>query len=221
MNEQTSFNALRETPGERVLYAGARVLSNQELIATLLGDMGLAALVMDRFPTIRDLVNALPQELQQVRGISTRRAATLKAALELGRRSMMVPADERRQVRTPADAANVFMAMIGLSEQELLCTMLLDTRNRVTATPTIYMGSVNTTMVRIAEVIRPAVRLNAPAMIVAHNHPTGDPSPSPEDVALTRELIEAAKMLDIEVLDHLVIGQGRYVSMKERGLAFE
>ena len=109
------------------------------------------------------------------------------------------------------------MSEMSLLEQEQLRVMLLDTRNRVVATPTIYVGSLNTTMIRISEVFRE----NCAALIVVHNHPSGDPSPSSEDVAVTREIIDAGKLLDIEVLDHLVIGQQQFVSMKERGLAFE
>lgn len=160
-------------------------------------------------------------ELSQEKGLGAAKCAQIKAAFELGRRLQLAAPDERPQIRTPSDAANILMSEMGLLEQEQLRVMLLDTRNRVLATPTIYVGSLNTTMVRIAEVFRAAIRENSAALIVAHNHPSGDPSPSPEDVAITREMISAGKLLDIEVLDHLVIGHQRYVSLKERGLAFD
>jgi DNA repair protein RadC len=105
-------------------------------------------------------------------------------------------------------------------EQEQLRVVLLDTRNRVLAVTTVYVGSLNTSVVRISELFREAIRRNAAAVIIVHNHPSGDPTPSPEDVALTRNVIAAGQLLDIEVLDHLVIGQQRFVSLKERGLAF-
>jgi DNA repair protein RadC len=145
----------------------------------------------------------------------------IKAAFELGRRLLLSAPDERPQIRAPADAANILMSDMSLLEQEQLRVMLLDTRNRVLATPVVYVGSLNMTMIRVSEVFREAIRQNSAAIIVAHNHPSGDPSPSPEDVAVTREIITAGRLLDIEVLDHLVIGQQRFVSLKERGLAFE
>ena len=110
---------------------------------------------------------------------------------------------------------------MALLEQEQMRVMLLDTSNRVLSAPTMYVGGLNTTMIRVSELFREAIRHNAAALIVVHNHPSGDPSPSPEDVAVTREMIQAGKLLDIEVLDHLIIGHQRFVSLKERGLAFE
>ena len=105
-------------------------------------------------------------------------------------------------------------------EQEVLRVILLDTRNQVLEIKEIYQGSVNTAQVRAADVFKPAVRKNATALIVVHNHPSGDPTPSPDDVAVTRELIKAGELIDVKVLDHIVIGRGRHVSMKERGLGF-
>ena len=112
------------------------------------------------------------------------------------------------------------MAEMSLLQQEHLRVVLLDTKNHVLGTPTVYIGNLSMTMVRVSEVFREAIRQNAPAIIVVHNHPSGDPSPSPDDVAVTKRIVNAGKGLDIEVLDHLIIGQQRYVSMKERGLGF-
>jgi DNA repair protein RadC len=124
-------------------------------------------------------------------------------------------------VTTPADAANLLMSEMTFLEQEHLRVVLLDTRNRVLATPTIYVGSLNTSVIRIGELFRQAIRNNAAALIVAHNHPSGDPAPSPEDIHVTRKLVEAGKLLDIEILDHIVIGRQKFVSLKERGLGFD
>jgi DNA repair protein RadC len=110
---------------------------------------------------------------------------------------------------------------MGGLEQEHLRTLLLDTKNRVLASPTIYVGSVNASIIRVSEIFREAVRENATALIVAHNHPSGDPTPSPEDVHVTRSIVEAGSLLGIDVLDHLVIGHQRFVSLKERGLGFD
>ena len=133
---------------------------------------------------------------------------------------MLDPGQERMQVRSPHDVASLLMMEMGGLEHECLRTVLLNTKNYVLAIPTIYQGSVNQMGIRTGEVFREAVRHNATAMIVVHNHPSGDPTPSPEDIQVTRTLIEAGKMMDIDVLDHLVIGKQKYVSLKERRLGF-
>ncbi len=107
-----------------------------------------------------------------------------------------------------------------LEQQEHLVVLVLDRRNRLITLETIYKGSATSAQVRAAEVFRPAIVFNGSAIVLAHNHPSGDPSPSPDDVALTRQLVAAGKLLDIEVLDHIIVGEGRYVSLKERGLGF-
>ena len=112
------------------------------------------------------------------------------------------------------------MPEMGLLEQEELRTLLLDTKHHVLDSATVYKWNVNTSVIRVAELFREAVRLNCAALIVAHNHPSGDPTPSPDDVRVTEQIVQAGKLLDIEVLDHLVIGRQRYVSLKERGLGF-
>jgi|SRR3990172_5659664 len=216
-----SLRALHETPASRVLSVGAQAASNLELLAVVLRDPDAALRVLAEYPTLRDLVNAPAIEMQVLRGIGPGSIAVVKAAIELGRRAVTETDEGRPQIRTPADAADLLIPQMQHLEQEELRVILLDTRNRVIDVATIYKGSVNTTMVRVAEVLRPAIRANCPALIVAHNHPSGDPSPSPEDVALTREIIQAGKLLDLEVLDHLTIGRQRFVSLKERGLAFE
>jgi DNA repair protein RadC len=142
------------------------------------------------------------------------------AAMELGRRLMFASPQQRPQITSPADAANLLMLEMSRLEQEQLRVLLLDTKNYVMAVHTLYMGNANTTIIRVGEVFREAVRENTTALILVHNHPSGDPTPSPEDVQVTRRIIEAGRLLDIEVLDHLVIGHQRYVSLKERGLAF-
>jgi DNA repair protein RadC len=158
-------------------------------------------------------------ELQRQPGVGATTAARLKAALELGMR-LTLERNHADQIRSPADAANLLMPEMSLLEQGHLRTILLDTKNHVIAVPTIYVGSVNTTMIRVAEVFREAIRRNCPAFIVCHNHPSGDPSPRPEDVMVTKQIVEAGKLMDVEVLDHLILGRNRYVSMKERSLGF-
>lgn len=126
----------------------------------------------------------------------------------------------RDQVKSPCDAAGFLMARMGLLDQEELWGICLSTKNHVLKIHRIYQGSLNASIVRVGEVYREALKLNAAALIVAHNHPSGAVDPSPEDVLLTRQLIDAGQLLDVELLDHLVLGKGQWLSMKERGLAF-
>jgi DNA repair protein RadC len=213
-----SLRVLRETPAARVLAgAGTSLL---EEIAALIGDPDVALAILTGYPTVIELQRATPSDLEHIKGLGPARIAALKAALSLGRRMTLASSDERRQIRSPIDAAQLLLSEMGALEQEQFRVMLLDTRMRVINIPTLYMGNLNTIPIRAGEVFRDAIRHNASAIIVAHNHPSGDPSPSPEDVAVTRSIIAVGKMLDIDVLDHLVISAGKYVSMKERGVAF-
>ncbi len=220
-NAKPSLRCLRETPSLRIRQSGARNASLLELIGAVLRNPDTALQLLAAFPTIDDLSRAQPVELLAVKGLGESGLAALQAALELGRRAQLGAEVERKQIRSPADAADLMMGEMSLLEQEHLRVMLLDTRNRVLATPTIYVGNLNTSIVRTGELFRAAIRWNAAALIVFHNHPSGSPDPSPEDVAVTRNIISAGKMMDIDLLDHIIIGRNCYVSLKERGLGFE
>jgi DNA repair protein RadC len=216
-----------DRPRERLQYAGAGALSNAELLAIILrtGMKGKNALVMaqgllSKYKGLAGLARASFGELSREGGVGAAKSAQIQAAFELGRRLLVASPDERPQITSPADAANLLLPEMGLLEQEHLRTLLLDTKHRVLASPTVYVGNVNTSLIRVAELFREAIRLNCAAVIVAHNHPSGDPTPSPDDVRVTEQIVQAGKLLDIEVLDHLVIGRQRYVSLKERGLGF-
>ncbi len=126
----------------------------------------------------------------------------------------------RDQVKIPADAAAFLMARMGLLDQEELWTMLLNTKNYIIKIHRVYQGSLNSSMVRIGEVFREALKLNAAALIVAHNHPSGSVDASPEDILVTRQIVEAGKLLDCEVLDHLILSKGKWLSLREKGLGF-
>jgi DNA repair protein RadC len=216
-----------ERPRERLLHYGASALSSAELLAIILRTglqdenvVRMAQRLLATFGNLSGLARVNAAELQREKGLGPAKVAQLQAALELGRRMLLQSPEERPQVRSPADAANLVMSEMGLLEQEQLRVMLLDTKNRVLDTPTIYVGSLNTSLIRVGELFRAAIRANCASLIVLHNHPSGDPTPSPEDVAVTRQIVEAGKLLDIDVLDHLIIGQQRFVSLKERGLGF-
>ncbi|MGC8879784.1 MAG: RadC family protein [Anaerolineae bacterium] len=216
-----------ERPRERLARYGAAALSTAELLAILLrtGRRGENVLTMAQHLLadcggLVGLARISFAELQARRGLGAAKAAQIQAGIELGRRIAVASPEERPQVTSPAAAAALLMAEMAWLEQEHLRVLLLDTKNRVLATPTVYIGNVNTTVVRIAELFREAIRYNSTALIVAHNHPSGDPSPSPEDVQMTRQIVQAGQLLSIEVLDHLIIGHNRFVSLKEHGLGF-
>lgn len=217
-----------ERPRERLIHFGAQAVSSAELVAIILrtgvgGEsvLRLSERLLSAFGGLPGLARATVTELQQVKGIGPAKAVEIKAALELGRRLLATAPQERPQVSSPADAANLLMSEMMLLEKEHLRVILLDTRNRVVKAPTIYIGSLNTSVVRIGELFRPAIKENAAAIIVAHNHPSGDPTPSPEDVRVTRQVAKAGTLLNIELLDHIIIGRNRFVSLKERGLGFD
>jgi len=214
-------------PRERMVYAGPGALSDTELLAIILrvgigGEnvIRMAERLLTVYGSIAGLAQASIDELAHQRGIGQAKATQIKAALELGKRLAASPTG-RPQVRSPGDVANLLMMEMGLLEQEHLRTVLLDTKNYVMRVTNVYIGSLNSAAVRVGEIFREAIRSNCASIIVAHNHPSGDPTPSPEDVRVTEMLVEAGKLLDIEVLDHLVIGRNTYVSLKERKLGFK
>lgn len=216
-----------ERPRERLRDYGPQALSNSELLAIILRTgtsresvLSVASRLLSQHQGLAGLARVSFAELCQERGLGEAKAAQLKAALELGRRLAASQPDARAMVRSPADVANLLSTEMGLLEQEHLRVVLLNTRNEVLGIPEVYKGSVNTSLVRVGEVFREAVRRNCPAVVVVHNHPSGDPTPSADDLSMTRQMVEAGRLLDIEVLDHVIIGHGRYVSLKEQGLAF-
>jgi DNA repair protein RadC len=219
---------LRDRPRERLTRLGPAALSTSELVAIILrtgvggeSALTLASRLLARWGGIAGLARASLSQLVSLKGVGSAKAAQLQAALELGRRLTLCAPEERPQIRSPADAAALLSPQIGHKEQEHFWVLFLDTRNRVVGSEAIYKGSLNQSQVRVGEVFCEAVRRNCAAIIVAHNHPSGDPTPSPEDVAVTRDLVAAGQLLGTEVLDHLVIGHQRWISLRERGLGFE
>jgi len=214
-----------EQPINRIEHYGPGALSTAEILAIIVGgpqQLHLASALLAKWDGLIGLARANSFELTEngFQGIGPVTAARIKAAFELGRRLLIAAPEERPQIKSPADAANLMMMEMSLLEKEHLRTILLDSKNRVLATPTIYVGSVCTAVVRVGELFREAIRLNAVALIVVHNHPSGDPTPSPEDVKVTELIVQAGRLVDVDVLDHMIIGQQRYMSLKERGLGF-
>jgi DNA repair protein RadC len=212
-----------ERPLPRLKAVGVTAMSSAELLALGLGTpdaLDMAADILQLSGEACHFPRLTAVELQQVEGVGEALAARIVAMLEFSRRVIFARQEERVTIKSPADAANLLMADMMYLQQEHLRVILLDTRNHVIAAPTIYVGSLNASVVRIGELFRPAITHAAAAIIVAHNHPSGDPEPSPEDIRVTRQIVAAGKQLDIECLDHMIIGHHRFVSLKERGLGF-
>lgn len=218
-----------ERPRERLAEVGAQALSTAELLAILLrtglpgeNAVQLGQRLLQTFGGLSGLRRASFQEVCSQHGVGEAKAAQIKAAIELGKRLRDDDEeDNRRVIHSPKDAADLVMYEMAGLVQENLWVILTDTRNRVIGIERLYQGSLNASTVRVGELFRAAIIRNAASILVVHNHPSGDPTPSPEDIGLTRAVVQSGRLLDIQVLDHLVIGRGRYVSLKERGLGFE
>lgn len=217
---------VQERPNQRMWDHGAPALSDTELLAIILGTTGkanpvaLAGELLARSGGWFGLQKLTLREIASLPGLGQTHAARIHAALEVARRLMRWDLPERMQIRSPGDAAQLLILEMGHLDHEQLRVICLDTKNRIQKIQTVYVGSLNSSMVRIGELFQEAIRLNSAAMIIVHNHPSTDPTPSPEDVLITRQIIEAGELLDIEILDHLIIGAGRWISLRERGLAF-
>lgn len=216
-----------ERPRERLAKAGPGALSKAELLAILLrvgipglNSVQLGQLILDKLGGLAGIQRASLEEMCQIHGLGMAKAAQIKAAIELGSRMAKEQASENGPISSPQAAAELIQLDMQGLRQEQLRVILLDTRNKLLSVETVYVGSLNQSLVRVGELFRMAIQKSAASLILAHNHPSGDPTPSPEDVALTRSVVQAGKLLDIEVLDHLVIGYGKFVSMKEKGLGF-
>lgn len=217
-----------EWPQARLASHGPTALSNSEVLANVLrtGSNGqdvlaLAHRLLTHFGSLAAIATAGSRQLCQVPGIGPAKASQLQAAFELARRLTLedIP---RQQFTSPQAAANFLAPQIGHLEQEHFLVLSLNTRNYLVDQTTLYIGTVDTTTTRIAEIIRVAILAGAVSLIVAHNHPSGDPAPSPEDINCTRQLNAAAQTVGIDLLDHIIIGHsGRWVSFRERGLGFD
>ena len=216
-----------ERPRERLRDYGAASLSTAELLAILMrtgvaGEnvLSLSGRLLAQTGGLRGLARLTYSDLCTQRGISDAKACQLLAALELGRRLASLQTEDRAVVHSPQDVANLLMEEMSLLEQEHLRVVLPDTKNHVLGTSDVYRGNVNSAVVRAAEVFQDAIKQTCPAIIVVHNHPSGDPTPSDEDVQVTRQLVEAGKLLEVDLLDHIIIGANRFFSLKQQGKGF-
>jgi DNA repair protein RadC len=216
-----------ERPRERLQYHGAMALSNAELIAIALrtgssreNALSLANRLLSVCNGLAGLARASVHDLCEVPGIGLAKAAQVLAAIELGRRLNLAGEAGRSRITCPADAARIFQAQLVNDYQEQLQVLLLDTKHHVLRPALVYIGSVNAAVVRVGEVFRDAIRDSATAIIIAHNHPSGDLTASPEDLRVTEEVAQAGVLLDIRVLDHLIISRHEFVSLKETWKGF-
>ncbi|MFM2105271.1 MAG: hypothetical protein RL338_303 [Chloroflexota bacterium] len=217
-----------ERPRERLVQRGVAGLTSAELIALLWGSgvrgasaVAIAEDALARHDGLSGLARAAPSELDSLPGVGAARAARLVAAFELGRRLLADWPTGRWIVRSPRDIADRLVLQMGRLEREELRVVLLNSRNAVLRVVTVYQGNVSASLVRVGELFRDAVRENAVGVILVHNHPSGDPTPSPDDLHLTAEALAAGRLLDVEVLDHLVVGHDAFVSLRDRGVAFD
>lgn len=217
-----------ERPRERLAQRGPAGLTAAELIAILWGSgtrgrsaVDLATDALATHENLTGLARAGELELAELPGVGEVKAAQLVAAFELGRRLLADWPSGRWSIRGPADVANRLVLQMGRLEREELRVVILDTKNHVLRIQTVYQGNLSSSLVRVGELFRDAVRINAASVILVHNHPSGDPTPSPDDLHLTAEALAAGRLLDIGLLDHLVIGHDAYVSMRDRGVAFD
>ena len=214
-----------ERPRERLVKYGAEALSNAELLAIILrvgtqeySAIGLAEHMLSRFNGLKGIATSSVEDMSRIKGLGIAKAAQIKAMAELGKRLAASVGHSRPTIRSPQDAADLVMPELRDELQEHFKGIFLNSKNEVLKIRTITIGSLDASMITPRELFRDAISTNSASVIIAHNHPSGDPTPSQEDISVSKRLCEAGKVVGIEVLDHLVIGEGRWVSLKERGL---
>ncbi len=212
-------------PEERPSYKieqHPQAMSSRELLALLIGGENQMEIAGELYQSCKGNLRKLGKDSipEDIEGIGKVTSARILAAIQLGQKLTNPPNNESVAIHSPEDAADLVQYEMSALTQEELRVIVLNTRNHVIKVKTIYRGSLNSSLVRIGEIFKPAIKYNGAAIIVVHNHPSSDPSPSPQDVSLTRELIKAGKLLDTQVLDHLIIGGNAFISLNRRGLGF-
>lgn len=216
---------LEERPREKLVSLGAGALSNAELLAILLrvgnrteSAVQLATRVITRSGGLKNLPRVSLEELQEHKGIGPDKAVMIKAALELGCRLATAPREETGSITSPRQAADLFMEELRYKKKEYFKVLLLNTKNRVISKEEISVGSLSASIVHPREIFNQPLRKSAASVILFHNHPSGDPTPSQQDLEVTRRLVDAGNILGIAVRDHIIIGDGCFFSFREKGL---
>ena len=213
-----------DRPRERFLRQGPESLSNQELLAILLRTgtkkesvLTLANRILVQFEKLHALKHATIEEMMAINGVGEAKAIQILAAIELGKRLSKKEVDNKYTIRAPEDAAHYLMPEMTSLQQENFVALFLNVKNKIIHKQTIFVGSLNASIVHPREIFREAIRRSAASIIVAHNHPSGNPTPSPEDIEVTKRLIEAGQIVGIDMLDHIIIGDHQFISLKEKG----
>lgn len=229
MNKEPSFTVRDlpkpERPRERLQKFGPEALSAQELLALVIGRgipkksvMNIAQELLARFGNIKAIGQATIEELSQIKGIGLAKAAQIKACFELGRREELEPEFKNYDIKDPEAVVKAIRAGIKDKAKEHFKLILLNPRNKIIGISTISIGTLNASLVHPREVFKDAITRSAASVVLAHNHPSGDPEPSEDDLKITKKLVESGKLLGIEVIDHIIIGKNNFCSYKERGL---
>ncbi len=215
----------QERPRERLQKFGAEALSAQELLALVIGRgipkksvMSIAQELLVKFGNIRSISQATIEELSQIKGIGLAKAAQIKACFELGRREELEPEMINFDIKNPEAVVKAIRTSIKDKAKEHFKLILLNPRNKIVGISTISVGTLNASLVHPREVFKDAITHSAASVVLAHNHPSGDPEPSEDDLTITKKLVESGKILGIEVLDHIIVGKNNFCSFKERGL---
>ena len=229
MNRESSFTVRdlprQERPRERLQKFGPEALSAQELLALVIGRgipnksvMNIAQELLAKFGNVKAIGQATIEELSQIKGIGLAKAAQIKACFELGKRENLEPELKNFDVKNPEGVVKAIRASIQDKAKEHFKLILLNPRNKIIGISTISIGTLNASLVHPREVFKDAIVHSAASVVLAHNHPSGDPEPSEDDIAITKRLIEAGKILGIEVMDHIIIAKNGFFSFKEKGL---
>jgi len=215
----------QERPRERLQKFGPEALSAQELLALIIGRgipkksvMNIAQELLAKFGNVKAIGQATIEELSQIKGIGLAKAAQIKASFELGRREELEPELKNFDIKDPESVVKAIRASIKDKAKEHFKLILLNPRNKIIGISTISIGTLNASLVHPREVFKDAIMHTAASVVLAHNHPSGDPEPSEDDITITKRLIEAGKILGVEVIDHIIVGKNGFFSFKEKGL---
>jgi DNA repair protein RadC len=214
-----------ERPRERLIYYGAESLSDAQLLAIILrtggrgkGVLPLAVELLDDFKGLRNIEGASIYDLRRVKGLGSAKIAQIKAAFELGKRLMSESGENKPVFSSSREVYSYFAPRLKSLKKEVFITVLLDAKNRLAKEVRVSEGTLTNSLIHPREVFREAIRESAASVIFVHNHPSGDPEPSRDDLAITERLKGAGEIIGIQVLDHVIIGDGKYVSLKDKGI---